>query len=134
MKKIIIITIFEILLFRSGYAQNQFVAKMILPENSAATLGKMKINSRPYHLALKIVYAAEPADNAALFFNDQPVLKFNKNRKRSVLILTELSFSDVLENSMNNLKPELINTYDDHISELFKDAPSLLKLKFILPL
>jgi hypothetical protein len=94
----------------------------------------MKATATLYHALPKIICTAEPADNTALFFNDQPVLKLNKTLKRPVLLLTELSFSDVLENSMNSLKANLISTYDDHITELFKDAPSLVKLKFILPL
>ena len=49
-----------------------------------------------------------------------------------LVITTELSFSDVLEHSMNSLKTGLVNTYDDHITELFKDAPSLFKVKCII--
>ena len=134
MKKTIFIIIVEILLLQFSYAQKQVMAKMVIPENSAGTLVKLKATPNPYHAFPKIVYTAEPADNATLFFNDQPVLKLNRNLKRPVLLLTELSFSDVLENSMNRLKANLINSYDDHITELFKDAPSLVKLRFILPL
>jgi hypothetical protein len=134
MKKIIFILIFEILLLQFSYAQNQVMAKMVIPENSANTLVKVKTTPTPYHAFSKIIYTAEPADNSLFFFNDQPILKLNKTLKLPVLLLTELSFSDVLENSMNSLKANLISTYDDHIAELFKDAPSLVKLKFILPL
>jgi hypothetical protein len=134
MKKIIFIIIFEILLLNHGYAQNQVMVKIVIPENPATTLVKMKTTQTPYHAFSKIIYTAEHADNSLFLFNDQPVLKLNKTLKLPVLLLTELSFSDVLENSMNNLKANLISTYDDHITELFKDAPSLVKLRFILPL
>lgn len=121
-------------MLQSGYTQNQVVAKMIMPQNGAGNLVKLKTGPHPYHTHSKIIYAPEPADNTAFFFNDQPVLKLKKNRKWPVLLLTQLSFNDVLENSMNGLNPALISTYDDHITELFKDAPSLFKLKFVLPL
>jgi hypothetical protein len=132
MKQLIFIIIFKISLVQSGNAQNQFVAKMLIPENPAGSLIKLKINTHPYHIQPQIIYAAEPADNTALFFNDQPVVKLNKNKKRPVLLLTQLSFSDVLENSMNEFKADLVNTYDDHIIELFKDAPSIFKVKCII--
>ncbi len=134
MKKIIFSIIFGILLIPFGYAQNQVITKMVIPERSHIALIKMKINSASNQALPKLVYSTESAENGLLFFNDSPVLKGNGAMKRTVLLFTELSFSDVLENSMNRLKTGLINTYDDQVTELFKDAPSLIKLKFILSL
>ncbi|MBK7123314.1 MAG: hypothetical protein IPH68_11160 [Chitinophagaceae bacterium] len=134
MKKIIFTIIFGILLMPFGYTQNQVITKMVIPERSRIALIKMKINAASNQSFPKLVYSAEPADNGLLFFNDSPVLKGNGNIKRAVLLFTELSFGDVLENSMNRLKTGLINTYDDQVTELFKDAPSLIKLKFIFSL
>lgn len=134
MKKIIFTIIFGILLKLFGYAQNKVITKMVIPERSRIALIKMKINAASSQSFPKLVYAAEPANNGLLFFNDSPVLKGSGNMKRLVLLFTELSFSDVLENSMNRFKTGLINTYDNQVTELFKDAPSLIKLKFIFSL
>ena len=42
------------------------------------------------------------------------------------MFFAELACCDMLQNALNNLKPDLINTYDDQLTELFKDAPSLV--------
>lgn len=134
MKKIIFTIICGILLIPFGYAQNKVITKMVIPERSRIVLIKMKINAASNQSFPKLVYAAEPAENGLLFLNDSPVLKGNGNMKRLVLLFTELPFGDVLENYINRLKTGLINTYDDQVTELFKDAPSLIKLKFIFSL
>jgi hypothetical protein len=67
------------------------------------------------------------------FFNNEPLIAVNKKAAKPVMIFAELSFGDVLENAMNKLKPGLVNTYDDELTELFKDAPSLLKVKCTIP-
>jgi hypothetical protein len=82
----------------------------------------------------RTVFTEEPAKMPLLVFNDQPVLIPAKTVKKAMMFFTELSFSDVLENSINNIRAGIINTYDDHITELFKDAPSLIKVKLIISL
>jgi hypothetical protein len=54
--------------------------------------------------------------------------------RKPIVLFTKLSFSDLLENSINGLKVNLVNTYDDFVPELFNDAPSLFKIKCIIPL
>ena len=134
MQKIVFIIIFQILPGQLGYAQNQVNTKMVLPKKPGISLMKTSSTLPLYNPLPKIGYAEETANNSLLIFNDQPVLKINKAVKKSVLFFTELSFSDVLENSMNRLKPDLIYTYDDRVTELFKDAPSLFKVKCIIRL
>ena len=134
MQKIVFIIIFQILAGQFGYAQNQVITKIVLPKKQG--IGLIKTGTTPplYHPLNKISFSEEQVNNSLLLFNDQPVLKLNKAVKKPVLFFTELSFSDVLENSMNRLKPDLIYTYDDQVTELFKDAPSLFKVKCIIPL
>jgi hypothetical protein len=133
MKKTILIIIFQVFL-QQGFPQNQFVAKMVIVQDQYPGMLRSKVQPHTFHQVHKIIFSPEAQNNTALFINDHPVITINGNTKRSMLLLTELSFSDVLETSMNSIKNGLVNTYDDHISELFKDAPSLVKLKFILPL
>ena len=110
------------------------IHKIVLPKKQGIGLLKTSSTSPLYHPLNKISFSEEQVNNSLLLFNDQPVLKLNKAVKKPVLFFTELSFSDVLENSMNRLKPDLIYTYDDQVTELFKDAPSLFKVKCIIPL
>jgi hypothetical protein len=134
MQKIVFIIIFQILLGQFGFAQKQVITKMIIPLKQNISLIKTGTIPPLYHPIPKTNYAEEPAINSLLLFNDQPVLKLNKPVTKRVSFFTELSFSDVLESSMNTLKPDLIYTYDDQVTELFKDAPSLFKVKCIIAL
>jgi hypothetical protein len=134
MQKIIFIIILSILYGHHGYAQNQFVTKIQVPQKPAVYSLKLSPTPSLYQALPKTVYTAQPLNTSLLHFNDSPVLKFAKTSAKSVLLFTEISFSDVFENSMNSIKADLINTYDDHLPELFKDAPSRFKIKCIIPL
>ncbi len=131
MKKIIFVIIFWTMLMPFAYSQNQVITKLVIPERKNISLSKMKTTSTSYQAIPKLVFSAEAADHDLLFFNGSPVLKHSGTGKRAVFFFTELSFSDVLENTMNRLKTGIVNTYDDQVTELFKDAPSLIKLKLI---
>jgi hypothetical protein len=132
MKKIIFIIIMIIVLRSTGSAQTAIVTRLVIPVKTNIFLSNNKTADPVFdHSAIKATLFEEP-DNSLLFFNDLPLLKINKPVASPLSITTELSFSDVLENSMNSLKTGLVNTYDDHISELFKDAPSLFKVKCII--
>jgi len=52
--------------------------------------------------------------------------------RKSALIFTEFSFPDLMESTVNGINAGWVNTYDDHIPELFKDAPSLFTIKGII--
>ena len=132
MQKIVFIIILNLLLAQLGYAQNQAVTKILMPQKISIRL--LKTSTTPAQPLPKNVYIDEPVNISLLHFNDQPVLKLKKTSSKRFMLLTELSFSDVFENSMNGLKVYLINTYDGHIPELFNDAPSLFKIKCILSL
>jgi hypothetical protein len=134
MQKIIFIIIFSILYCHQGYAQNQFVTKIQVPQKAAVNSLKLTATPSLYQALPKTVYAAQPLNTPLLHFNDSPVLKFAKTAAKPVLLFTEFSFSDLFENSMNGIKADLINTYDDHLPELFNEAPSTFKVKCIIPL
>ena len=61
-------------------------------------------------------------------FYPAPEIMFKKN----TLLTSEFSLNDILENTINSVNANLLNTYDDHIAELFKNAPSLFKVKCII--
>lgn len=130
MKKIVFIIILKIGLLPFGYAQNRVVNKFVIPQKTGISLLKTATNKLPA-CSLTAFSLQEPKAATVLHFNNQPVLKAAVTK--TVSFFTTFSFSDVFENSMNSLKADLINTYDDHITELFKDAPSLIKMSCIIP-
>jgi hypothetical protein len=134
MQQVIFIIIFSILYGHQGYAQNQFVTKIQVPQKAAVNSLKITISPPVYQALSKTVYIEKPVNISLLHFNDLPVLKFSKTPRKILFLFTNLSFSDLLENSINGIEADLINTYDDHLPELFNDASSLFKVKCIIPL
>jgi hypothetical protein len=134
MKKAAFIILLNLLLIKPGYAQNNVIARMAIPQTKFISLLKPSKATSFDHSLIKADILQETANTPLLFFNDQQLLKLKKVLKKPVMFFADLSFSDVLETSVNSLKTNLINTYDDHITELFKDAPSLVKVKCIIPL
>jgi hypothetical protein len=134
MKKATFIILLNLLLLKSGYTQNNVIARMIIPETKIISLFKPFISTGFNHTLLKADNFQQEANAPLLFFNNQQLLKLKKSLKKPVMFFADISFSDVLETSVNSLKTGLINTYDDQITELFKEAPSLVKIKCIIPL
>jgi len=68
-------------------------------------------------------------------FTGLPVIKLMEpvNRKKPVL-LTELCFGEIAETIFEQANSSLLNTYDDTIPELFKDAPFSVKITCIIRL
>jgi hypothetical protein len=134
MRQIVFIIILSLFSAQKGIAQNQVVNKLIILQKPRISLSNTGSFLSLYQTLPKPEYKAEAVDFSLLHLNDQPVLKFTKAPGKPVKLFTEFSFSDVLENSMNGLKVNLVNTYDDFVPELFSDAPSLFKVKCIIPL
>jgi hypothetical protein len=134
MKKAAFIILLNLLLLKPGYAQNNVIARMAIPQIKHVSLLKTSMSTSFAHSLIKADNLQEVANTPLLFFNNQQLLKLKKATKRLIMFFADLSFSDVLETSVNRLKTDLINTYDDHITELFKEAPSLVKIKCIIPL
>jgi hypothetical protein len=134
MKKVTFIILLNLLLLKSGYAQNNVIARMAIPQTKHISLLKPSKASSFDHSLIKAANLQEPVITPLLFFNNQQLLLLKKAAKKPLTFFADLSFSDVLETSVNSLKTDIINTYDDHITELFKDAPSLVRIKCIIPL
>ncbi len=134
MKKAGFIILLNLLLHNPGYAQSNVIARMAIPKSISISLVKPSIATSFDHSLIKAGNLQEGTNTPLLFFNNQQLIKLKSAVNTTVTIFTELSFSDVLENSMNRFKADLINTYDDHITELFKEAPSLVKVKCIISL
>ncbi len=133
MKQLLLIIILSKLALYSVHAQTRSLNKMILPANAGINLQKNVLESSNKNM-IKTFCIETPALTSLIHFNDRPVLRFSKKTCKPVMIFTEFSFADVLENSMNGLKESLVNTYDSHIPELFNDAPSLFKIRYIIVL
>ena len=83
----------------------------------------------------KITIIAAPANNFNSLIANLPFIKLKETATRKpVIFVTRFSLIDMLEGSINSVNDRLLNTYDDHIQELFKEAPSLVNLKCILSL
>jgi hypothetical protein len=134
MKKTILIILLNLLLPGFGYAQNNVIAIMAIPKTTSISLLKPSVSTSFNHSLIKADNVQEAANTPLLFFNNQQLLKQKKVAKKPVTFFADISFSDVLQTSVNTFKTDLINTYDDHITELFKDAPSLVRIKCIIPL
>lgn len=78
----------------------------------------------------KQVVPSKEANRIACFIENLPQIKLKTiGNKFSFAFYTELSFSDMIEGAFKNANSGLINTYDDNITGLYKNAPFLLKLK-----
>ena len=133
MKKTVFIILLSLLLYKPGYSQNNLITRIEIPQIKHISLLRSFISKGSDHLVIKADILQESANTPLLFFNNQQILILKKDTKKPLTFFADLSFSDVLETSVNSLKTGLINTYDDQITELFKDAPSLVKVKCIIP-
>lgn len=134
MKKIIIIIILKVFLQLPGFTQNYVVKKIVIPKKAHISILKESTGSKSGYTFSKEIFLIEPVAAPLFTFNDQTLANHRAAVKKPLSVYTELSFSDVLEYSMNSLKDGLVNTYDDHIPEVFRDAPSLIKIRFIIRL
>ncbi len=132
MKKIIFILLTNILLHPGAMAQNQAAKTWIIPQKANISLLKkqLPVYDKPAAINVDLLTITEAAP---LFnFNGQPLLSAGSFIKKPMQFFAELSFPDMMENRFNSLKNGLINTYDDAVTELFKDAPSLLKVSCVI--
>lgn len=129
MKKIFLLAILKLLSPALGYAQNSGPEKLVIPQTGNIRIPR-KDEPRPDTYVINNIVTAELEEkNIFSFLNNEPLLKLPVFHKRPLLFFTGITFTDLLENSINRINPNLLNTYDDHIDELFREAPSLFKLK-----
>ena len=116
-------------------AQNGVKTKLIIPvKYPGLNLLKTEKANEPFS-ANKLYSPAEPATIFESLISNLPLINLREfSFKKTTLFTTEFSLNDMLENTLNSVSQNVINTYDDHISELFKEAPSLFKLKCIIEL
>lgn len=133
MKKIFFLIVLNTALANS-FAQTRVISKIIIPLKAHLVLSHKDFTPAPPFHTYVISTTAEPAPGSLLFFKNQPLLNLRKPINRFLFLFTEFSFADVLEGTINSYKPGFVNTYDDHITELFKDAPSLVKIKCVIDL
>ncbi len=129
MKKIICIAVFKILFLACGNAQSNARPKFVIPAYHQASLITATPSVNPACSFGNFTIAEEPGNKMLIFLNNEPFLKFKATPKKIILVSAQLSFTDLVENTINSVKDGLLNKYDDHITELFRDAPSLVSLK-----
>lgn len=134
MKKTILSIILKLFLC-AGYAQNQAVVKILIPAQKDLTNMKhLTVKSIHRSFDHKIFLSRSCTEKYLFCVNEYPLLKTAANLKSKISVSTQLAFADVLESYMNNIKTGLISTYDDSITALFKDAPSMLQFTCIISL
>jgi hypothetical protein len=105
------------------------VPKLIIPRNTGLVFIKKSSSASVIQTFSNPTITPEVVSKDLLFFNDKLVIHVDAKKVKPVIFYAALSFSDVLESTVNKLKPGLINTYDYELAELFKDAPSLFNVK-----
>lgn len=133
MKKLIQATVFMVAFFLTGYTQNSVQPEFIIPAKYLFFQPAVNKGIKEQIPVKKINLLSSSTDNSNTFLSGLPVIKLKETAKRKpTVFIAELSLNDMLENSINSINAGLLNTYDDSISELFKDAPSLVKFKCII--
>lgn len=135
MKKSVYIVLFMVLFPSIGHAQNSVKTKLIIPVKSSGLNLHQTENLEAVSFSLKLNIMVESENSYRSLFSDLPLLKLREfNFKKNIFLTSEFSLNDMLENTVNSVNANLLNTYDDHIAELFKEAPSPVKLKCIIRL
>ncbi len=133
MRKLFYSILFAIIFHALGYAQNNAKFKIILPQKNLS-LNISPIKNTSYSFLLKSLSCTTATKTTfQSFISALPLIQLNKAvGKKSKLFFTGFSFGELLETAFNKVNTSLINSYDDEVPELFKDAPFTLKLKCVI--
>ncbi|MEP7256472.1 MAG: hypothetical protein ABI666_11900 [Ferruginibacter sp.] len=135
MKRAIHTILFSFFFFVTGFTQSSIKDKLIIPGKFTVLLFEKKEKHTPGIPTKKLIILPESIQQPGSVISNLLFIMLKETTKRkATLFITEVSFNDILESYINGVNGSLINTYDDHISELFKDAPSIVKLKCIIKL
>jgi hypothetical protein len=135
MRKLFYSILFAIIFHALGYAQNNAKFKIVLAQKTLPLRISTIKNTSHSFLLESLSRAAIPQTTLQSFISALPLIQLNKAAgKKSKLFFTEFSFGELLETAFNKVNTALINTYDDEVPELFKDAPFTLKVKCIISL
>lgn len=134
MRQFFLLILVGFIALQQGYGQNRATTKIsITPKTQVSLLNTG--NGQTSHPTIPVAdNKAEPAGFPLFHFNDSPIIKLFRAPVKPVRFFTQLSFSDILENHMNGLQINLLNTYDDMVPELFSEAPSVFKITCIINL
>lgn len=132
MKQLIFITILKLLLPLLGQAQSNVIQKLVAPSKNSVNTFSKNIPAPVEYSFKNFADEEESGNNLLSFLNGQPIIRLTGVFRKSAFIFTEFSFPDLMENTVNRINAGWVNTYDDHIPELFKDAPSLFTIKSII--
>ncbi len=132
MKQLILITILKLLLPVLVQAQSNVIQKLVVPSKVSVNIFSKAIPAIDTYSFKNLNGEDLPGNNLLSFLNGHPLIRLTRVFRKSAFIFTEFSFPDVMENTMNGINAGWVNTYDDHIPELFKDAPSFFTIKGIL--
>lgn len=129
MKNLICIAVCKIFLLAGVNAQSNAKPRFVIPAYHEVSLITNTSSVNHACSFSHFTLAQEPGNKMLIFLNNEPFLKFKATPKKIILVSAQLSFTDLVENTINSVKDGLLNKYDEHITELFRDAPSLVSLK-----
>jgi hypothetical protein len=135
MRKLFYSILLVMFLHPFAHAQKNIKFTMVLPKQSfLSSAQKNKVHGNLFSFNhLKLV--AESETKFQSFIAALPVIKITETAtKRSLSFFAALSPGDLLENAFNKVNASLLNTYDDEVPELFKDAPFMVQLKCFISL
>lgn len=134
MKKLIHTAFFLALCSLSASSQNYVHKTFVIPARPVIS-PFIKIKSDASGNSIKnIKLNIVLLEDDVSFISNLPVVNLNKMPGRlPIQFFTELSLNDMLENSVNTINGNILYTYDGHITELFRDAPSIVKIHCVIP-
>lgn len=132
MKQLILIIILKLLLPVLIHAQSNVIQKLVVPSKVSVNIFNKTFPVIDKYCFKNFTDEERPGNNLLAFLNGQPIINLPRVFRKATLIFTEFSFPDLMENTVNGINAGWVNTYDDHIPELFKDAPSLFTIKGII--
>ena len=135
MKKIIYTYLLLTLFHSFTYSQNSVKFKAIIPQTPFLLVFEKNKKTKTSFYEYKFVFLSKEENKLNAFISKLPEIKISETGKKiKSPLFTELSFSDILENIFASINSSLINTYDEDVPELFKDAPFTFKLKCTISL
>ena len=135
MKRMLYFNLLVIVFHAGAYSQKLVHHSMRLPQKLPVITTAKTNNDIAAFIFLQRAEVTPPQNRFISLLNALPFIKFKEpaNNKLPVL-LTELSFGEIAESIFEKANSSLLNTYDDTIPELFKDAPFSVKITCIIRL
>jgi hypothetical protein len=135
MRKLFYSILFVMMLHSFVHAQKNAGLKIILLNQNIFLLPQKTKHPVNFFSLNKLPLPTEKKTKPQSFLSYLSAIKIKETAgKKNTSFFTAFSFGEFLETAFNNVDASLLNTYDDEVPELFKDAPFMLQLKYVISL